>query len=342
MGRSFHVGSIRGIAVNVHPSFALVLLWVVYQWGISAGLGLGGVLFGTLALGAVFVCVLLHELAHALVALRYGLTVRDITLLPIGGVARVEHVTLMPRAEATIALAGPAMNLLIAVALTPAVLLVAAARHLDHPVAILLYADETSPAGFILYLWITNLLLALFNLLPAFPMDGGRVLRAALASVHDRVTATRAAVLVGQLFAVLLTIFGIWIGDYLLPLVSVFIVVAAQTESRHVQLESSLRALPVGQFALWESGGIRPDVPLNHAIGSGLKDMVVTQGGRVVGMLWRHDILRHLSDSRREIYVQDVMDRRFVAVEATDSVYDVHLWLRDANRHAVAVVDDRV
>ena len=326
----------------VHPTFAIVVLWVMYQWGVTAQQGIAGVIFGTAVLLSVFGCVLLHELAHALVAIQHGLRVRDITLLPIGGVARVEHSLLSPRSEAMIALAGPAMNVAIAFALTPLVVIVVAIRHLGHPVSILLYASEISLAGFILYLWIANLLLAVFNLIPAFPMDGGRVLRAALTRFRGKSEATQTAVLIGYVFAVLLTIGGLLAGDYLMPLVSIFIIVAAQMEANFVRMESALQRLPVGQFALWEAGGIRPDAPLAHAINGGPRDVAVTRDGVVVGMLWRHDLLRHLNGAHRDLFVRDIMDRRFNAVEVSDSIYDVHLWLATSSRPAVPVVENGI
>lgn len=339
VGASLTIGSIRGIDVRVHPTFALLFLWVIYQWGIATSAGAAGIIFGTLVLLLVFACVLAHELAHAWVAHRYGLAVHDITLLPIGGVARVEYTALRPREEAWIAAAGPAMNLAIAVALTPLVLLVAAIRHIDQPLAVVLYADEVSVAGFVLYLWITNILLALFNLLPAFPMDGGRILRAGFSALCDRVVATKVAVVVGQLLAIVLVISGIWLGDYLLPLVALFILISAQLEARWVQVEATMRALPVGQFALWEGGGIRPEAPLAHALRGGPKDIAVTQDGVVVGMLWRHELLPLLSSGYQELLVKDLMDRSFNPVEATDSVYDVYLWLSSSTRPAVPVVE---
>ncbi|HUG17092.1 MAG TPA: site-2 protease family protein [Thermomicrobiales bacterium] len=340
MRRTFKLGSARGVSIRVHPTFGLLLIWVAYQWGVSSGAGLPGMVFGVLVLLAVFGCVLLHELGHAAVAMHYGLKVRDITLLPIGGVARVEHMVLKPRAEILIALAGPLVNLIITLVVTPAVLLVAAARHSDHPLMILLYADEISVAGFLLYIWIANVLLALFNLLPAFPMDGGRVLRAVITRFTDRFTATRIAVHIGQVFAVALMIAGIVAGDVLLPLVGIFVIAAGFMEARFVRMESRLRKLLVGQFALWESGGIEPDVPLAFAVRDGPKDLVVTQAGTVIGMLWRQDVLRHLHGSHREIIVRDVMDRRFATVEVTDSVLDVRTLLLNSNRSAVAVVQD--
>ena len=340
LGKSIGIGSYRGVSIKVHPTFALLLIWIVYQWGISADAGIPGMIFGTLVLLAVFGCVLAHELAHAIVAMRYGLAVHDITLLPIGGVARIEHASLTPRAESLIALAGPMVNLVIALSLTPLVLLVAMARNVNQAVGILLYADEISIAGFVLYLWIANILLAAFNLLPAFPMDGGRVLRAVLSIRRNRLVATRIAVYAGQSFAILLAIVGILAGDFLMPLVSVFILISAQVEMRHIEIESALRILPVGQFALWESGGISPDVPLSYATRGGPRDIVVTKNNQVVGMLWRHELLHQLNGSHRDVYVRDVMDRLVHPAEGHDSVYDVHLWLHDANRSAIPVIDN--
>jgi Zn-dependent protease len=342
VGRSFRITTIKNIDVMVHPSFAIVVLWVMYQWGVTAQQGIAGVIFGTIVILSVFGCVLLHELAHALVAIQHGLRVRDITLLPIGGVARVEQAVMSPRSEAIIALAGPAMNIAIALALTPLVAIVVAIRHLDHPVTILLYASELSLAGFILYLWIANLLLAAFNLIPAFPMDGGRVLRAGLSHFRGKAEATKTAVFIGYAFAGLLVVVGLVAGDVMMPLVSIFIVVAAQMEVNFVRIESALRRLPVGQFALWEAGGIRPDAPLAHAVNGGPRDITVTRDGVVVGMLWRHDLMRHLNGAHRDLFVRDIMDRRFNAVDVNDSVYDVHLWLASSSRPAVPVVENGV
>lgn len=339
VGRSLRLGSVHGIAIEVHPSFAIVLLWVGYQWGIAAHAGLAGMVFGLAVLLGVFGCVLLHELAHAVVALRYGQRVRDIVLLPIGGVARMEQSPLSPRAEAAIALAGPALNLLIVVALTPVVILLIAARHSASPLRELLVVDDLSVSGFVIYLWLANALLALFNLLPAFPMDGGRVLRATIARFRDRLVATRVAVGVGQLLAVVLAIVGVLLGDYLMPLVSAFIFVTAWIEARHVRVETSLRALEVGQFALWDGGGLRPDEPLAHAITGGPRDLAVTSDGVVVGMIWRREILGLLNGDHTGLLVRDLTDTGVIRVQASDSVYDVHLWLQTSGSSAVPVVD---
>lgn len=338
--RSLKIGTIYGVDVKLHPTFALILIWVLYQWGYAAHAGLRGVLFGTAVLLTVFACVVVHELAHAVVAMRHGLAVRDITLLPIGGVARIEHVALSSRSEILIAVAGPLSNVCIAFLLTPLVLFVAVANDIHEALGILVYADQLSVAGFILYLWIANIMLAFFNLLPAFPMDGGRILRAWLAASRGRLRATQIAVGVGQIFALGFAVLGLVAGDYVLLLLSLFILIAAQIEARYVQIEARLRFLPVGQFALWDAGGISPSAPLAYATRGGPRDLVVTQNGRVVGMLWRRDMLKHLSATHHEIYVKDVMDRAFHPVDPRDSVLDVHHWLADSNGSAVPVVEN--
>lgn len=338
--RSLKIGTIYGVDVKLHPTFALILIWVLYQWGYAAHAGLRGVLFGTAVLLTVFVCVVIHELAHAVVAMRHGLAVRDITLLPIGGVARIEHVALSSRSEILISVAGPLSNVCIALMLTPLVLFVAVANDIHEALGILVYADQLSVAGFILYLWIANIMLAFFNLLPAFPMDGGRILRAWLAGSRGRLRATQIAVGVGQIFALAFAVLGLVAGDYVLLLLSLFILIAAQIEARYVQIEARLRLLPVGQFALWDAGGISPSAPLAYATRGGPRDLVVTQNGRVVGMLWRRDMLKHLSATHQEIYVKDVMDRDFHPVDPRDSVLDVHHWLADSNGSAVPVVEN--
>lgn len=338
LGTTIPLGSAQGIAIRMHPTFLIVLLWAIYQWGIRASGGVAGIAFGIAALAGVFGCVLLHELAHAIAARRFGVRVRDITLLPVGGVARVEYTALAPRAETVIALAGPILNLVIAIALFPLVLFVVSLRNIHDPLSAVLLIDEISPAGFIIYLWMANILLAVFNLLPAFPMDGGRVLRAALSSFGGRLQATRVAVAVGAVIALLLAVAGLMVGDYLMPMISVFVLGAAYIEYRHVATEASLRGLPVGQYALWEGGGIAPGQSLANAVSGGARDLVVVDKSTVVGMLWRHEVLNYLNGAHLQMTVGDVMDRRVHVVDAEDSLYDVHLWLVASGLSAVPVV----
>jgi Zn-dependent protease len=340
LGRSIHIGRIKGIEVKVHPTFAFIVLWVIYQWGIVAGSGPRGIVFGSFVVSAVFGCVLAHEMGHALVAKRYGLSVHDVTLLPIGGVARIESSHLTPRTETVIALAGPMVNVVIAGLLSPVVVAVAVVTSVNEALGYLVYAEQLSVIGFIIYLWIANIVLAIFNLIPAFPMDGGRILRAQLSARQGRLQATQTAVTVGQVFAIAIAGLGLLSGNFMLLLITAFIIIYAQIEARQVNLEARLRDLPAGLYALWDTGGIPPTATLAWALRGGPRDLVVTDQGRVIGMLWRRDLMLHLNGSHHDLKVRDVMDRDAHAVDAGDSVYDVQMWMADTRRSAVAVVED--
>lgn len=341
MVRSRTIGHIRGIEINVHPTFALVLLWVFFQWGRGSEGGFLPMLFGVTLLGLVFGCVVLHELGHSFMALQHGIRVHDITLWPIGGVARIEQVPARPRAEVLIALAGPAVNVAIAVALLPPLALFGVISGFRSPGDYLLYVTEhVSPGALLVYLFFVNVVLLLFNLLPAFPMDGGRVLRALLTAMIGRERATRAAVMIGQAMAVGLIVLGLWYQEYSLPLIGLFVIVTAHVEGRAVKVESAMRRLRVGQFALWDMGGIAPHHPLTYALRGGPRDVAVTDGGRVVGMLWRNQVLHGLNGGAGIRTVADVMDSAVVTVDIDDSVYDVQQRMNQLNRWAMPVTED--
>lgn len=335
------VARVRGIEIRIHLTLVIAVLWAIWYWGISMHEGVHGAVFGIFVLLAVFICVLGHELAHAFLALRYGLVVHDITLLPIGGVARIEHAPVSPRREAMIALAGPILNLVVAAGLIPILILVIVYRELFTPASMIGMVQETGFGGMLVHLLAANIMLAVFNLVPAFPMDGGRVLRAGLSLVSSRVVATRIAVTLGQGFAILLVIGGIYARDLVLPLVAIFIVLAAYVESLVIQIETTLRNLRVGQFALWDFGGISPDAPLSYAIRGGARDLVVTENGVVVGMLWRDVVLDKLGKSD-SLTVRDLMDHDVSPMSIDSSVYDVHRRMIQTQRPAIPLVEGGV
>jgi CBS domain-containing protein len=140
--------------------------------------------------------------------------------------------------------------------------------------------------------------------------------------------------------AVLMVAAGLWLGDYVLPLVAIFIVFVAQAEGRAVRLESAMRRLRVGQFALWDMGGISPDRPLTHALRGGPRDLVVTKDGRVEGMLWRHHLLRELNRGDEHRLVSDVMVPANVVADVDESVYDVQQRMNQHNTWAVPITED--
>ncbi|MGO9115367.1 MAG: site-2 protease family protein [Thermoguttaceae bacterium] len=233
MNYSWKLGRLCGIDLRLHWSFLIVPAWVAFT-SLAAGATLASAINVVFFILAIFACVLLHEMGHALAARRFGIATRDITLLPIGGLARLEGMTRSPRQELAIALAGPAVNVAIAGVLW---------------LGLLLHGGMTLPSSlapvagsFLARLLIVNLSLATFNLLPAFPMDGGRVLRAVLASFISYERATQIAASVGQGLAVCLAVIGLF-GNVNLLLVALFVFLAARSEADAV----ASRASPPGQ-----------------------------------------------------------------------------------------------
>lgn len=342
MGRSLVIGRVCDIEIKVHATFLLILPWVVVNWGYIGGYGSSGMAFGAVLMLLLFTFVLLHELGHSFVALHFGVGVRDITLFPIGGVARIERLPTEPGREIAIALAGPAVNLGIAALFTPPILLITHARGFASPVELLGIITDLSPAGFIVYLFFTNVMLVLFNLLPAFPMDGGRVLRAVLSVFVGRQPATRFAVLLGQLLGLLLGGLGLALQAPSLLLVAIFIIVAAYAEGTAMRVEETLRKMRVGQFILWDMGGVNEHHPLAYALRGGPRDVAVVNGdGRVVGMLWRHELMQALNGgANRYRTVRELMDTEAGVADVDDTVHAVQQRMVATGRRALPVTEN--
>lgn len=240
LGWSWRLGQLAGIPLRVHWSFALLPAWAVLRERAGGPAWWLGAAYSLLLILALFACVTLHELGHCLVARRRGLAVRDITLFPIGGVARMAlwPGRVRPLDEIWVALAGPAVNVALALVLLPLVVVVSGAAGTGLP-ALPRELGRLSPAGFVTSLWLSNIVLALFNLLPIFPMDGGRVVRALLALGGDYGQATWLAVLLAHGLAIGLVGFGLWTASLLPIALSLVLVVGAGRE-----LAQARRAAP--------------------------------------------------------------------------------------------------
>lgn len=338
MGHAIRVAVVRGVAIRVHPSMALLAPWAFWSWGGRTDDWREGTLFGSFVLLAIFISVIGHELAHALVAHRFGLAVRDVLLLPIGGMTRIEQGPLPPCREVAIALAGPVFNLLLAVGLLPPVLVSLFWIDALSVASLGRVLAGTTFTSLLVLTMVSNLLLAVVNLVPAFPMDGGRILRAWLSTVSDRSRATQLAVTVGYAVSGVSFLAGLWLRDPTLPLGGLFVAVAALLEKRSMDLERALQRLPVGQFAIWDGGGVRPDEPLAHALEGGPRDRVVVEQGKVVGMLWCETLLRH-AHIAHIVRVDEVMEPLVTAVSPDISVYEAHRRMLAAGRPAIPVVE---
>ncbi len=341
MIRPLRIGRLLGVDVNIHPTFALVFVFAFLYWGIGENGGFVPFLLGTALVLLVFLSVLVHELGHVVMAREFGIQVLDITLWPFSGVARIEQTPASPRNELLIALAGPGMNLAIFVLLLPVIILIGV---VGGPSLLFGAGDRFRTldiASMIAAIGVLNLALMVFNLLPAFPLDGGRVLRAAMTPRIGRGRATNIATRIGIGVAVLLILVGIWQRDLLMPVFGLFIIFAARAEARMVRIEGQMRRLRVGQYALWDMGGISPDDPLTFALrGGGARDMVVTDRGRVVGMLWQSQLLKGLQGGVAGRRVADVMDRAVYVADVDESIYDVQQQMSRMQRWAVPVTED--
>lgn len=305
---STKIGRFAGIDVYVHATFFLLLAWVAWAYYAETGT-LEGVGSRILLVLLLFLCVVLHEYGHALTARRFGIGTRSITLLPIGGLALLEKMPKDPREEIIVALAGPAVNVVIAALLY--LLLGVSAR----PGALLDLSGSLLPT-----LLVANLMLAIFNLLPAFPMDGGRVLRATLAMRMDRVRATAIAARVGQGLAIGLGLLGL-LGNPILILIAAFIWIGAGTEAVAVATDEGLSRHAAGRAMITDFRTLAPGDPLSHAVDLTLsgtqRDFPVVEGDAIAGVLTQPALLRALRDLGPEARTEAAMSPARTADIAT-------------------------
>lgn len=287
MAWSWNIGRIAGIRVYLHWTFLLLVIWIFTSY-VARGESVAAAVAGVGFILAIFGCIVLHELGHSLAARRYGIETRDITLLPIGGVARLQRMPDQPLQELVVAAAGPAVNIVIAAVI--AVVLTA----LYGPGA--LAVDPLGEGQFFQKLMAVNLFLVLFNLLPAFPMDGGRMLRALLAISMPYQRATHIAASVGQFLAILFAFAGLfWLGNPFLLFIAIFVYLGAGAEARLTEVRSLLRDVPVRDAMITRFQTLAPDDPLQRAIDELLAgwqtDFPVVDQGEYLGMVRRADLV---------------------------------------------------
>ena len=332
---SVKLGRFAGIDVFVHWTFLILLVWIfVAQWSASGepAAAVRAVVF----ILAIFGCVVLHEFGHALTARRYGIRTRDITLLPIGGVARLEKMPEDPRHELWVALAGPAVNLAIAVVIYAGL---AVLRGLPVP-----FAAEIREGDFAVQLMSVNVFLAVFNLLPAFPMDGGRVLRALLATRINRRRATQIAANVGQVMAILFGAVGLFVaGNPFLVFIAIFIYLGAQAEAQMVELATLIRGLAVRDAMQTRFRTLAAHEPLAVAVDELLAgaqhDFPVVEGDEVIGILRRQDLVKGLAEHGKSATVGSTMCRDCRAVTADEPLESAFEKLQKHAWSAVPVLD---
>jgi Zn-dependent protease/CBS domain-containing protein len=331
---SWRIGRFAGIDLYVHATFFLLILWVVVLHWLE-GRSLEAVLSGVIFIVALFACVVLHEFGHALTARHYGIPTKDITLLPIGGVSRFERMPDKPWQEFWVAVAGPLVNLAIAAAIYLALFLSNGFKPLS--------GLSVTGGPFLERMLVANLALAIFNIIPAFPMDGGRVLRALLATRMDHVRATQTAAAIGQGLALLFGLVGLFRDPFLL-FIAFFVWIGAGAESQSVQIKDAFSGIPIRAAMQTHFDTLTTNQTLGDAVkvilDGSQHDFPVMWGDRVMGILTRANLLEGLSKYGSDQPVTTVMQREFNTAEPNEMLETVLQRLAASPARVLPVLQD--
>jgi stage IV sporulation protein FB len=330
---SLNIGSIAGTQVRVHITFLLFLGWIFFT-SYAAG-GPAAAWSGLAFMVLLFACVVAHEFGHIFTARAFGVATPDVTLYPIGGVARLERIPEQPHEEFLVAIAGPLVNVVIAFTLV--VFAGANLRAND------LSAVETARGALVDRLAAVNLFLALFNMIPAFPMDGGRVLRALLATRLGYVRATEIAAFVGQGFAFALGFVGLF-SNPMLVFIAIFVYLAASSEAHLVALRAMSRGVPVSSAMMTQFATLTPQAPVEEAVQTLLRTSqgefpVVDEMGKPVGLLGRDALIRALKELGPDAQVAAAMTATVPTIGHRRCLEEAFRLLQEKSAPAVAVVD---
>lgn len=338
MKGNLNIGRVLGIKIKIHWTFLFLLLWIALEQ-IRSQASDEGVLFNLAFVGIVFFCVVLHELGHASVAKGFGVKTKKITLYPIGGVASLERIPEDPKQEFLIAIAGPLVNLVLAMLLYFAIPI---SSYTSQSFGELLIALNTFTfQNLLLYTFVANISLFAFNLIPAFPMDGGRIFRALLAMFMDRVKATGVAVLVGQFIAVLLLLIGLLYNPVLI-FIALFIFMSAYGENTFVKHNALLKDHTVKEAMLTAITTFTPNDTIKDVIdvlltGSETNFVIVNNDNSVAGILYREDVIKHSKNRSKSI--DEVMTKTHQPMLVNSNLKEAYARLVADKKPFFAVTD---
>ena len=319
MKRSFAFPKIAGINIYIHWTFSLIIIWIIYV-NARAGLDAYQIGWSVLFVLSLFVCVTLHEFGHAMAAKRYGIKTKDITLYPIGGVARLEKMPEKPSHELVVALAGPLVNVVIMFLLLPFM------YNFNMESAASERGLIISAANFLPMLGIINIWLAVFNLIPAFPMDGGRVLRALLAMKTSRVKATEIAATIGKILAIGFIITGFYLNPFLI-FIGIFIILGAHAEAEMVKTQFFITDLTAADALMTSYRTLDKNQPIGAAVklllDGAAKSFVITHEGAPFGTIGRDQIIRGIKEYGEDAVIERVTDKNIVSVSLGTSLNEV-------------------
>ena len=356
MKTSIQLGKIIGIPIRLHISFLLILPLFAYAFAtinipsgewmqshtlglINTPLGFGSIedsliryASGTLVTLILFSCVLLHELGHSYVAKKYGIVVKSITLIIFGGIASMEEIPPDPRIESKVAIAGPSVSLTIGLVF-----------YFIYGLLEFVALDIMSISIGMLAFY--NVILCGFNLLPAFPMDGGRLLRSWLAKRMSYIDATHKAVLVGKIFALMMGVFGLFYGDFWFILIAFFVYIGASEEEKATEVTVALRGVKVRDIMTTDVQAVKPDMSVSELVDLMFKEKHMgypVKDDNVIGIVTFNDIRRIPSDQRDSIYVADIMTREVISVQPDDDAIKVLKLMSKHDIGRLIVMEDGI
>lgn len=332
---SLNLGKIAGIKILVHWTFILLLAWIAFT-EVQRGSDTFTILLAIAFILAVFLCVVLHELGHALTARQYGIQTKVITLLPIGGVASLERMPEKPKQELLVALAGPAVNVVIAFILW---LVLPSLQNVPGEE----FFQRITPANFLYLLLFVNIVLVVFNAIPAFPMDGGRVLRALLAFKLGRVRATQIASNLGQLLAIFFIFIGFFYNPFLI-LIGAFVFFGAYAENMLVQHLDFLRGHSVREGMMTNFVTLAPTDTVRDALDKLLMgsehEFIVELDGQVVGTLTRSQLIQAVKEEQMTKPVLEVMSQDFKTFNVGDKLSEAYTELQKTRAPLYPVLEN--
>ena len=330
---STKIGKFSGINVYIHFTFWLIILFLGYSYWKETG-NLATTVTAVFFVIAIFFCVLLHEFGHALTAKKFGIKTRDITLLPIGGLARLEKIPEVPAHELWITIAGPLVNAGIAIL----IFIFLNLFGLYQPLESIKFIE----VPFFQKIMLVNIVIFFFNLLPAFPMDGGRILRALLAMKMNYTNATQLAVKVGHVMAIIFGIVGFFANPFLV-IIALFVWIGATMEGNMVFLKHELRGIPVQNAMItdFKTLDLTDDLSkaINFVIAGSQKEFPVMENNQIVGVLTEKNMLKGLSEKGRNALVSDYMSNDFKTIGEFDMLESVFLNFQESECKTFPVVN---
>lgn len=336
MKGSFKLGNIAGIGVFIHWTFSILIAYIIFS-NYRAGHDTERILWMVLFVCSIFGTVFLHELGHAMAAKRYGIKTKDITILPIGGLARLEKMPEKPFEELVVAIAGPLVNIALA-GITALFITMPSANELTVQLT-----GGVNSGNFFLNFFIVNIWLAVFNLIPAFPMDGGRVLRALLAMKMERHIATTVAARIGQVLALGFIFFGFFSNPFLI-FIGLFIILGAQGEAEMTKAGFMMKGILVKDILMKNYETIEEndtiETAVNKLLNGQCKIFVVTANKLPVATLGRDEIIKALSDNGKQTILQSVADKNPIRLNANQSLEEVYPIMA-AGKNSLALVYDK-